>query len=1048
MLTSGIMGSPSLFGRYVVALLVLLCLLPYQAAAQEKGSPLVRHFTPDDYQSQTQVFDIIQAADHTLLFSTGRGIIQYDGARFRPIEGRARMVTVLHRASSDSILFGGNNFIGTLAETPSNGFSYISRSSSWNNTAFGAAFNMTEFNGSTYFAVRETFMRYHGGQFDTIPSAGQLFFRTYQVDDHLFVVEQRQGLLWLNERDSLELAPGGEQFSGGMIPYFMLPFDDERLLFGTAQRGLFLYYPESTSQTPAGTILPFPNDVNDELAAAISVEGIRLLSGNIAIGTGNAGVFIISPEGQLVQRINSEAGFPTDFVNALFEDRQGNLWIGQNNGLILAEIASPLSFYGERNGLTGLPLDMQEVNQRLYVGASTGLFHLEGGRFEPVDAIRALTWELAPHLDTSGRPSGSVFAANQFGLYLKEPSGVTALHEGGTSSVLQSTRQPGVLYVGTQNGLLRFIRTPNGFEEDLALPVEDPVRYLIEDPAEGLWVLTQAAGIFFVPDSFQADEVRHYRTGNDGSVLSNAYLQIIRDTLYLTNNEWMYRYQSDSGGFERFTPPGLTENDLHGAFHFVYHDGTMWMGSSVIRDYISEIRGFFGPEPEIITHPFASIPSGTITLRAARGLGDIWFGTTGGLYRYRPGHLSDLPVFNDVRLQRMEVISDTTLSFYPSSGEQVRLPFSTSRKRFSFASPWFNAQEMMEFRHRLRGLDEQWSAWSTQTFTEYTSLREGRYTMDVQARNREGLISDPVQWSFVISPPWYRTIWAYGMYAGLLVLVIFGGSRTIARRRLEKLETFNEELERQVDERAEEIRRQNEQLRLMNQEKADFMNIAAHDLRNPLTAVQGIASIMADPDEELDKQDILDFADIISRSSDRMFELIENYLNVHKLEQGDVQVEVKPLNLAEEIMQSVERFAMQTAKKKMTVRLLGAEEEVPVLADPTFTGQVLDNVLSNAIKYAPIGSEITVQLHRNEKEGGVTITDEGPGIPEDKMNELYKKFCKIGSIPTGGEVSTGLGLSIVKQLLNMMGGDIRCESRPGEGASFTVVLPVRTPAVM
>src|SRR5690606_36025359 len=113
-----------------------------------------------------------------------------------------------------------------------------------------------------------------------------------------------------------------------------------------------------------------------------------------------------------------------------------------------------------------------------------------------------------------------------------------------------------------------------------------------------------------------------------------------------------------------------------------------------------------------------------------------------------------------------------------------------------------------------------------------------------------------------------------------------------------------------------------------------------------------------------------------------------------------------------------------------------------VRADPAFTGQILDNLVSNAVKYAPVNSTITVSVSREAGLGVVSVADQGPGIPPGKQDELYKKFSKIGNKPTGGEQSVGLGLSIVRQLVIMMGGEIQCISEPGNGARFLVKLPL------
>jgi signal transduction histidine kinase len=214
------------------------------------------------------------------------------------------------------------------------------------------------------------------------------------------------------------------------------------------------------------------------------------------------------------------------------------------------------------------------------------------------------------------------------------------------------------------------------------------------------------------------------------------------------------------------------------------------------------------------------------------------------------------------------------------------------------------------------------------------------------------------------------------------------------------------------------------------------MNIATHDLRNPLSGIQGIASIMIDTEHELQAETIKEYGSILHRSSRQMFEIIDSYLNVHRIEQGLVKPVLDILDLGEFAENAVSRFETQLSNKKMTITK--SLNLARISADGAFLQQIFDNLMSNAIKYSPIGSEISIKTWSEGDKSYLSISDQGPGIPNDKKDELYKKFSKIGNRPTGGEQSVGLGLSIVKQLVEMMGGEISCKSEPGKGSEFIV----------
>src|SRR5690606_14072432 len=148
------------------------------------------------------------------------------------------------------------------------------------------------------------------------------FFYAFHINNTFYISEYNRGLLIKNDADVLEMAPGGEAMANTHIPYVMLPYDEQRILVGTIQNGLYQYYSSDMGDQPVGTFQPFPNEVNERLQAANVVNGVVLKNGDFAIGTNTAGVFIINQLGELVQVIDKAAGLNDEEVTGLFEDRQ------------------------------------------------------------------------------------------------------------------------------------------------------------------------------------------------------------------------------------------------------------------------------------------------------------------------------------------------------------------------------------------------------------------------------------------------------------------------------------------------------------------------------------------------------------------------------------------------------------------------------------------------------------------------------------------------------------------------------------------------------
>ncbi|MBL7992544.1 MAG: PAS domain S-box protein [Candidatus Kapabacteria bacterium] len=254
----------------------------------------------------------------------------------------------------------------------------------------------------------------------------------------------------------------------------------------------------------------------------------------------------------------------------------------------------------------------------------------------------------------------------------------------------------------------------------------------------------------------------------------------------------------------------------------------------------------------------------------------------------------------------------------------------------------------------------------------------------------------------------------------------------------QELLNLNQTLEQRVEQRTRE-------LVLLNNEKNEFLGIAAHDLKNPLSGILTSAEILERyyGGEAQTKR----YISMIVSASEQMLDIIENLLDVNKIESGLLKVNIIPISL--DVVSAVVDDYQQRATNKGIIFCFfpSVDEPAPVvLADEKALWQVLDNLVSNAVKYSPHWKTVNVRvLSRTDEEGNcfgrVEIQDEGPGISETDMHKLFDKFTRLSAQPTGGENSTGLGLSIVKKLVELQQGQVWCESELGKGATFIVEFP-------
>jgi signal transduction histidine kinase len=227
----------------------------------------------------------------------------------------------------------------------------------------------------------------------------------------------------------------------------------------------------------------------------------------------------------------------------------------------------------------------------------------------------------------------------------------------------------------------------------------------------------------------------------------------------------------------------------------------------------------------------------------------------------------------------------------------------------------------------------------------------------------------------------------------------------------------------------------NEGLAHLNNEKTEFLGMAAHDLRNPLTAIIGNADLL----QMESRGEAAASGREISKAGRRMLELITDLLDANAIEEGRYASQVEPHDLRALVVAGLQHHA-SAAERKQSTLLLGDGPACWAQADRKAVLQVVDNLVSNALKYSPPGSVIglTVQIVGEEVE--FAVRDQGPGISAEDQKKLFQKHTRLSARPTGGESSVGLGLSIVKRLAEAMGGSIICQSALGAGAIFALRL--------
>ncbi len=273
----------------------------------------------------------------------------------------------------------------------------------------------------------------------------------------------------------------------------------------------------------------------------------------------------------------------------------------------------------------------------------------------------------------------------------------------------------------------------------------------------------------------------------------------------------------------------------------------------------------------------------------------------------------------------------------------------------------------------------------------------------------------------------------------LAALITIANKENDNKRLLVELQQFNQQLEYKVKDRTRQLESANNDLVLLNEEKNNFLGITTHDLKAPLAGISGILELMKLEKASLSKKH-LDYIQLMEDTCQDMLRLISDLLDLSRIEQGTTNLTIQQVSITKIISQLEDHFRSWAQRKNISL-IFDNQSRKPLFTDSDVLLRILDNLISNAVKFSTQNKDVRISIVSDETTVRFIIKDQGPGIRPDERNKLFQKFQKLSARPTDGESSSGLGLSIVKDLIEMLEGTIEVESEVGKGTSFIIHLP-------
>ena len=419
--------------------------------------------------------------------------------------------------------------------------------------------------------------------------------------------------------------------------------------------------------------------------------------------------------------------------------------------------------------------------------------------------------------------------------------------------------------------------------------------------------------------------------------------------------------------------------------------------------------------------------------------GNILFGCSKGFVIVEPRKVkvdtSQVKVIiSDILFQNKSIKSLDDPHFLKVPLEETRelvLPY----KRNSFTIKFFTKDNHLpkynNFAYRLKGLEDEWIYLGESNHTTYTSLPPGTYVFEVKSTNKSNIWQErPTRLTIVILPPWYKTWWAYLMYL-VMILSIIGLVFNFYKKRLK--------LKMELDLAKYKAKHEHE----VTEKKIGFFASIAHDLKTIATLIAGPLSDLLENGHFSNEQ--LKKLNIIKRNTERLYKLNTDLLEFRKITQNQLPLKVKETEIAPVVNTIFESFVQRCEKKGIDYTIHNEITE-KVFVDPKKVEKILWNLISNAVKYTDKGGKIHIEVkpgRLNEcKALKIIVTDTGKGIDKEHLEKIFDRFYQVSQNESPLISGVGLGLFIVKELVNLHHGEIRVASIPGKGSAFTVLLPV------
>ena len=718
--------------------------------------------------------------------------------------------------------------------------------------------------------------------------------------------------------------------------------------------------------------------------------------------------------------VNDPYGLSAPFVTSFAESESGDLFVGTDAG--------GLNLYNRHTNLfKKLPIIPRNKN------AKSGL------------AI--LTLELASGNDLwIGTFQDGLFRLNpKTGTYIQYTRGNDPASLNNDDIFALEKDKSGTIWVGTNGGGVhtfdpvtkRFKRYfgPETQGASAGIPLNGYIRDIVQDRHGKMWIASHGTGIAVFDPVLNKSVVLNKETSDLPSNVVYSILEDKKGNIWVgTAGEGMALYNPNTQQFIHFgEKEGLASNVINKILEDA--QGRIWLSTN---QGISS----FDPKTKKFTNytSYNGIQNKTFVLGSGICTTDntLFFGGIAGFNFIDTRNMPDnkrLPpiILKDLRIGNRSIESadsnyiDADISIAKTIKLDYKQNFSLGYAALDYSNP-----KQIHFRHRLLGMQSSWDESGFNNFASYTNLSPGEYTFEVQASS-DGMNWNPRTTSIavIVKPPFYLTIYAYIFYLLVPLAIVY----LMRRRGIQKLQRqFREQQQRAETEQAQEFDRL----------KIKFLTNLSHEFRTP------ISLILAPVENLLVKTKSTELhqpVTAIKRNAKRLLNLVDQLLDFKNMQEQEVKLDLKQRDVISYIKETCDQFSDLSIRKGVEFSIDSPIGQLVMEFDAGKLERILFNLLSNAFKFTPKGGSVALRISsqidpQDRHWLHIVIADSGVGIAEDKLDKIFDRFFQDDTDPSVLNQGSGIGLSIVREFVQLHHGTVSVSSKPNAGSTFTVILPI------